>query len=109
MRPDGDQRVRLASFQWLRAQMDVHGDVLPRSILAEGFLLDGIRVPLIGPQGIFKPGVMREARCRSRPFPEARTTTAWARAARSEIAIAEAIPRIRTTADCGGRWSGNSR
>ena len=52
-----DQRVRLAAFQWLRAQMDVHGEVLPRSILAEGFVLDGRRVPLLGPQGIFKPAL----------------------------------------------------
>jgi putative restriction endonuclease len=51
-----DQRVRLVAFQWLRAQMDVHGDVLTRSILAEGFALEGKRVPLLGPQGIFKPG-----------------------------------------------------
>ena len=41
--------------------MDVYGEVLPRSILAEGFALDGVRVPLIGPQGIFKPGIMRDA------------------------------------------------
>lgn len=52
-----DQRARLAAFQWLRAQMDVHGEVLPRSLLAEGFTLDGVRVPLLGPQGIFKPRV----------------------------------------------------
>lgn len=56
-----DQRVRLAAFQWLRAQMDVHGEVLPRSILAEGFVVDGVRVPLLGPQGIFKPATMTEA------------------------------------------------
>ena len=56
-----DQRVRLAAFQWLRAQMDVHGDVVPRSILAEGFVFEGTRVPLLGPQGIFKPGIMTEA------------------------------------------------
>jgi putative restriction endonuclease len=52
-----DQRVRLAAFQWLRAQMDVRGEVLPRSILAEGFVHDGRRAPLLGPQGIFKPAV----------------------------------------------------
>ena len=40
-----DQRARLAAFQWLRALMDVHGEVLPRSLLAEGFTLDGVRVP----------------------------------------------------------------
>ena len=56
-----DQRVRLAAFQWLRAQMDVIGEVLPRSLLAEGFVFDGTRVPLLGPQGIFKPGLMTEA------------------------------------------------
>jgi putative restriction endonuclease len=56
-----DHRVRLAAFQWLRAQMDIHGDVLPRSVLADGFVFDGVRVPLLGPQGIFKPGIMTEA------------------------------------------------
>ena len=61
MSPELDQRVRLAAFQWLRAQMDVHGEVLSRSLLAEGFLFDGVRVPLLGPQGIFKPGIMTEA------------------------------------------------
>jgi len=35
-----------------------HGDVLPRGDLAEGFTLDGRRVPFLGPQGIFKPAVM---------------------------------------------------
>jgi len=66
MRGEFDQRVRLAAFQWLRAQMDVHGEVLPRSILAQGFMFDGRRVPLLGPQGIFSG---RCARCRSRSRP----------------------------------------
>jgi putative restriction endonuclease len=52
-----DLRVRLAAFGWLRAQMDIHGDVLSRSILAQGFIFDGRRVPLLGPQGIFKPAL----------------------------------------------------
>ena len=56
-----DHRVRLAAFQWLRAQMDIHGEVLPRSILAEGLVFEGRRVPLLGPQGIFEPGIMTEA------------------------------------------------
>ena len=51
-----DHRVRLAAFQWLRAQMDVIGEVLPRSVLAEGFLFDGDRVPLLGPQGFSSRG-----------------------------------------------------
>ncbi|MCC6617778.1 MAG: HNH endonuclease [Chloroflexi bacterium] len=52
-----DQRVRLAAFGWLRAQVDIHGEVLPRSLLADGFTFDGRRVPLLGPQGIFKPAL----------------------------------------------------
>jgi putative restriction endonuclease len=52
-----DQRVRLAAFQWLRAQMEVHGEVLPRTRLAQGFTFEGRRVPLVGPQGIFKPAL----------------------------------------------------
>jgi hypothetical protein len=50
-RAEQDHSVRLAAFQWLRAQMDVVGDVRPRSLLAEGFTFDGVRVPLFGPQG----------------------------------------------------------
>jgi putative restriction endonuclease len=53
-----DQRVRLAAFQWLRSQMDLFGEVLPRPMLAEGFRFDGVRVPLLGPQGIFKPRIL---------------------------------------------------
>jgi len=53
-----DARVRGATFDWLSTQVDVHGDVLPRAVLAEGFQLDGQRVPLLGPQGIFKPRIM---------------------------------------------------
>ena len=56
-----DTRIRAAVFEWLAEQVTVHGDVLPRETLAEGFILDGTRVPLVGPQGIFKPRVLREA------------------------------------------------
>ncbi len=56
-----DARVRTAAFEWLSMQVKEHGDVLPRSLLAEGFILDGDRVPLVGPQGIFKPRILRHA------------------------------------------------
>ena len=56
-----DARVRNAAFEWLRTQVDSHGDVLPRQLLAEGFALNGVRVPLLGPQGIFKPKVLYDA------------------------------------------------
>ena len=57
--PASDTRVRAATFEWLLEQVRFHGDVLPRSVLASGFLLDGVRVPLLGPQGFFKPKVLR--------------------------------------------------
>jgi putative restriction endonuclease len=55
---DIDQRVRLAGFKWLEEQVRIHGDVLPRSILSEGFGFENQRVPLVGPQGIFKPKLL---------------------------------------------------
>lgn len=55
-----DERVRLAAFQWLSKQVERYGDVLPRPLLEQGFVLNGERVPLVGPQGIFKPRVLSE-------------------------------------------------
>jgi len=56
-----DTRVRAAAFEWLSAQVAGQGDVLQRSLLSQGFVLDGDRIPLMGPQGIFKPRVLRDA------------------------------------------------
>ena len=53
-----DEKIRLAGFNWLRQQTDIHGDVLPRELLAEGFIFENERVPLVSPQGIFKPKIM---------------------------------------------------
>jgi len=54
-----DARVRRAAFDWLEEQVRLHGgEVLPRALLARGFDFEGIRVPLLGPQGIFKPKAM---------------------------------------------------
>jgi putative restriction endonuclease len=55
-----DYRVRLAAFDFLREQLAVKGEVLPRQVLAAGFEFQGQRVPLIGPQGIFKPAILPE-------------------------------------------------
>jgi putative restriction endonuclease len=54
---DIDARVRLAAFQFLEEQSRLASDggALARSVLARGFEFDGQRVPLMGPQGIFKP------------------------------------------------------
>ncbi len=45
--------MRLGAFQWLRAQTDIRGEVLPRAILAQGFVFDA----LLGLQGTFKPAL----------------------------------------------------
>lgn len=57
---DVDARVRTAAFAFLTEQTGLHGETLPRSLLAEGFPFEGQRVPLLGPQGIFKPAVLPE-------------------------------------------------
>lgn len=57
---DIDSQVRLAAFDWLTGQVKIHGDVLPREILSRGFDFEGQRVPLLGPQGIFKPKILPE-------------------------------------------------
>src|SRR3954471_20523840 len=56
-----DTRIRAAAFSWLEGQVRIHGDVLPREVLAQGFNFEGIRVPLLGPQGIFKPQALSDA------------------------------------------------
>jgi putative restriction endonuclease len=55
-----DVAVRTAAFAFLVEQRQVHGDQLPWSILAKGFDFAGKRVPLVGPQGIFKPAILPE-------------------------------------------------
>jgi len=57
---DMDSTVRVQAFDFLARQTSIHGDVLPWSVLSHGFDFDGRRVPLIGPQGIFKPAVLPE-------------------------------------------------
>lgn len=53
-----DLQIRLAAFSWLRDLRTTYGEVLPRPILARGFQWNETRVPLLGPQGIFKPQVL---------------------------------------------------
>jgi hypothetical protein len=57
---DLDRRVRLAAFEFLSEQTLLRGDVLSREVLARGFRFEGNRVPLLGPQGIFKPALLPE-------------------------------------------------
>ena len=55
---DLDASVRLAAFAFLDEQTRLHGETLPREVLAAGFVFDDIRVRLLGPQGIFKPALI---------------------------------------------------
>jgi len=55
---DTDIAVRLAAFNWLKDQMNLYGDVLPRSVLEKGFTFEDERIPLVSPQGIFKPKIL---------------------------------------------------
>jgi putative restriction endonuclease len=36
----------------------MHGDVLPRTLLQNGFTFRGAQIPLVSPQGIFKPKIL---------------------------------------------------
>ena len=50
-----DTEARLAAFEWLRQRQAVHGDVISREMLAEGFRFQGQQVTIVGPTGIWKP------------------------------------------------------
>lgn len=53
-----DIEIRRAAFAWLSEQVDVHGQVLSREVLGKGFPYRGEQIPLVSPQGIFKPRQM---------------------------------------------------
>lgn len=53
-----DARVRTAAFTFLNKLRDIYRDVFPRTVLAGGFEFEGRRVPLLNPQGIFKPAIL---------------------------------------------------
>ncbi len=61
MTPDLDAAVRLRAFDFLTEQRRRFGEAsIPRAVLERGFDFEGVRVPLIGPQGIFKPAILPE-------------------------------------------------
>ena len=57
---DLDSRVRLSAFHFLDEQTRIHGEVLDRRLMEEGFLFEGARVRLAGRQGIWKPALLPE-------------------------------------------------
>jgi putative restriction endonuclease len=50
-----DYELRLAVFNWLGKQTLLYPDTLPRKLLEEGFVYHDMKIPLVGPPGIFKP------------------------------------------------------
>lgn len=59
MDPDSSEhRIRAATFEFLDQLVFRHGEVLPAAELRAGFTYEAQRVPLMGPQGIFKPAVL---------------------------------------------------
>jgi putative restriction endonuclease len=54
-----DLGIRLFAFDWLKDQIEIHSDVLPRELLLDGFSISGERYGLVGPQGIWKPKSMK--------------------------------------------------
>jgi putative restriction endonuclease len=62
-----DFKIRLAAFEWLSKQVSIFDDLIPREVLQKGFIYSGNRIPLVSPQGIFKPKEM--------PYPLTITTT----------------------------------
>jgi len=57
---DTDALVRMAAFRFLEDQLRLSGKdgAVSRTVLAQGFTYQGERVPLLGPQGIFKPRLL---------------------------------------------------
>ena len=48
---DKDTVLRVAAFDWLTKMTQLHGDVLNRRMLEQGFIFESERIPLISPQG----------------------------------------------------------
>jgi putative restriction endonuclease len=56
---DLDTSVRLAAFAWLSEQTTIHGNVLSRTLLLQGFPFHDRRIHIVSRQGIFKPKELR--------------------------------------------------
>jgi hypothetical protein len=50
-----EDQLRVAIFKWIAEQCNMHGDVLSRDLLLNGFEFDGQKIPLMGASGIWKP------------------------------------------------------
>jgi putative restriction endonuclease len=54
-----DDLIRIAAFNWLKDQVQFQGEVLPWTLLAEGFMFEGQQIHLVGQSGIWKPKIMQ--------------------------------------------------
>ncbi len=52
-----DAAIRRAAFGWLAERIAERDDVLSWQVLQDGFEFNGLRVPVVSMQGIFKPRV----------------------------------------------------
>jgi putative restriction endonuclease len=50
-----EELIRTAAFEFIREQCGIFGEVLPRELLANGFVFQREQIPLIGATGIWKP------------------------------------------------------
>lgn len=55
-----DSRIRSAAFTWLEKQALFYKNAWPWTVLRNGFEFEGIRIPLVSPQGIFRPKPLPE-------------------------------------------------
>ncbi len=53
-----DEQIRLAAFEWIKSESDFNDGILDRDTLRRGFTYKNERIPLVSPQGIFKPKSM---------------------------------------------------
>ena len=110
--PDLDARVRLAAFAFLDRLRETHRDTLPYAQLLAGFDFEGRRLPLLAPQGIFKPAILDlPLSITTVPPPTAscvRTTTSSTSVDYCGIGIAEPTQLTETTwafvRQCGSRF-----
>ena len=54
-----DSQIRLEAFSWLTEQSEFYDDLIPYTILSQGFSFQDMHITLVGPKGIWKPKMMQ--------------------------------------------------
>ena len=55
-----EEQIRIAAFKWIEEQVQIYGEVLPRTLLEKGFIFNGQRITLVGPQVFGNPASLRK-------------------------------------------------